>query len=85
MRKFKLLVVYLDEKYLLSFKLIMLLISAYFLYEAYIVYETGIADKGSYVIRVGEHRGYYSFLMKKCAFGLFFMWLGTFGSKKKET
>ena len=77
------LVVYLDKRYLLAFKICMLLVSLPFLYDVFIILSSGIADSGAYVVKRGEGWGYYVYLFKKSAFAFLFVWLGTLGSKEK--
>lgn len=74
----------LDKRYIVPFRLIMLLIAVPFAMEVYEVLATGVADKGSYVVTRGEHWGYYAHLAKYLAFALLFLWLGSFGVKDKE-
>ncbi len=80
----KILRVYLDRKYLVGFRIIMLLVACFFLVEAYEIYSSGEAISRRNVATLGvsesEDFAYYSALGKKLAFGLFFTWLGTFGS-----
>jgi len=73
----------LDKKYIVPFRIIMLLIAVPFAIEVYEVLTTGIADKGSYTITRGEDWGYYAHLGKYLSFALFFLWLGSFGVKDK--
>ena len=77
------LVVYLDKRYLLAFKICMLLVSLPFLYDVFIILSSGLADSGEYVVKRGEGWGYYAYFFKKSAFAFLFVWLGTLGSKEK--
>ena len=80
------LVVEINKKYLMGFKVAMIMISVPFVIDAYEIYKSGsyINKDGFEYIR-GESRGYYSFLVKKAVYASFFIWLGTFGSKCKAT
>lgn len=59
------LVVYLDKKYLLAFRITMLLVSLPFLHDVYLILASGIADSGKYIVSRGEGWGYYAYLFKK--------------------
>lgn len=83
MNKFKLIRIYIDKKYILAFRIIMLLISWPFVVDVYEIISTGIADTGKYISVKGEDWGYYAYLSKKLAFSLFFIWLGSFGVQDK--
>lgn len=78
------LVVYLDKKYLLAFRITMLLVSLPFLHDVYLILASGIADSGEYIVNRGEGWGYYAYLFKKSAFAFLFIWLGTLGAKGKS-
>lgn len=77
------LVVYLDKKYLVAFRITMLVVSLPFLNDVYLIIDSGIADSGEYIINRGEGWGYYAYLFKKSAFAFLFIWLGTLGAKEK--
>ncbi len=77
------LVVYLDKKYLLAFRITMIIVSIPFLQDVYVVLSTGIANSGGVITEKGEGWGYYAYLFKKLAFALLFLWLGSFGAKDK--
>ncbi len=66
----------------------MLLLASFFLVDAYEIYSSGEAVNRRNVATLGisasEDFSYYSALGKKLAFGLFFTWLGTFGSKNND-
>lgn len=80
------LVVELNKKYLIGFKIIMFLISIPFVVDAY-----EICITGSYVNKYGHEytpegptRGFYSYLIQKIVFAMFFIWLASFGSTVKK-
>ena len=73
----------LDRKYILPFRIIMLLIAAPFVAEVFEVLTTGVADRGIDVIARGENWGFYAHLAKYTSFALLFLWLGSFGVKDK--
>lgn len=77
------LVVYLDKKFLLAFRITMLIVSLPFLHDIYTVLSTGVANSGGVITEKGEGWGYYAYLFKKLAFAFLFIWLGTFGAKDK--
>ena len=79
MSKIKLLKVYLDKKYLIPFRLVMLLVSLPFVIDIYVALDTGFSG-GRIAFSSGEF-GYYSYISKKAAFSAFFLWLASFGSK----
>lgn len=78
------LIVFIERKYLLAFRITTILISLPFLHDIYIVLATNVADSGRYIAERGEDWGYYAYLFKKFAFAFLFLWLGTFGSRDKS-
>lgn len=77
------LIVFIEKRYLLAFRITMIFISLPFLHDIYTVLATDVADSGRYIAERGEDWGYYAYLFKKFAFAFLFLWLGTFGSRDK--
>lgn len=75
--------VYLERKYILPFRMVMLLATVPFLINMYDAINTGIAFSGRYYVEAYTS-GFYVYLLKQGAFLLLFLWLGTFGVSKKE-
>lgn len=80
--------VYIKKKYLLGFRIVMLIVALPFLGDAYNAIITGeiLTNRGN--LRVLDETStsnfaYYAALGKEVIFSLFFLWLATFGSKKK--
>lgn len=83
MQKSKLLIVYLDSKYLWLFRIVMFLVSIPFLSNCYETVLSGVAISGKYVYP-NNNWGYYAYLFKELAFSLLFLWLATFGSQLSD-
>jgi hypothetical protein len=75
----------LEKKFVIPFRIVMILIALPFALEAYNVVTTGVADRGIDVVSRGEHWGYYAHLAKHASFALLFLWLGSFGVRDKAT
>ncbi len=85
----KIIRVYMDKRFLLVFRFLMLLVALFFLAEAYKTYATGESfGRGSNHAILGESStddfAYYAELVKEFVFGVFFIWLGTLGSRSVE-
>lgn len=85
MKEPELIRVYLKRKYVLAFRIVMLLVSWPFIFDVYQVIVAGSANLGTHIAVRGEDWGYYAHLSKKGIFALFFLWLGTFGTKDIAT
>lgn len=81
MSKRKPLTVYISKRYLLAFRILMLLIATYFLIDMYEVWIHGIVNQGSVTHIKGDGLGFYSYFLKKVSFTCLFLWLATFGAK----
>lgn len=81
MKEFKLIRVYLEKKNILPFRIMMLVASWPFLVGAFEVAVSGSASLWTHVATRGEDWGYYTNLIMKATFALFFLWLGTFGTR----
>lgn len=84
----KIIRVFLEKKFLLGFRLIMLLIAMFFLMGAYEIYSSGESfGRGGNHAVLGESStenfAYYAELIKELVFAILFIWLGTFGSRSK--
>lgn len=85
MYKFKLIRIYVDKKYLLSFKLVVLILALPFLYKVYDLITTGMVIDGEHTFIKGEDSGFYSYLINYITFSALLLWLGFFGFKDKAT
>ncbi len=79
----KLIRVYLERKYLLTFRIVMLLIAMHFVEDLFITISTGVAEVRSSAFIRGEHWGYYAHTFKVSMIVIVFVWLGSFGAKEK--
>jgi hypothetical protein len=84
MAKLKIIKVYLDKKYLLAFRVAMILVALPFILNVYETLTSGVALDGKFTFIQGEHWGYYSYLSKNLAFSFLFLWLGLFGTEEKK-
>lgn len=82
----KLLVVYMEKKYLLGFKLLMMVLAIPVALEIIDIISSGsvVNSKGKELILGEESYAFYSKLIKEIAIFVLFSWLGTFGSKVKR-
>ncbi len=76
--------VYLEKKFLLAFRLLMLFVALYFLWPVYKAFDQG------YIIAKGSKSSindtsFYFFVFKELLIAALFIWLGTGGSKEKKT
>lgn len=84
MSELKLIRIFVEKKFLLPLRIVLLLVAMPFLFDAYEVLISGVADNGKTVRIRGQDWGYFLYLGKKVAFALFFIWLATGGLKEKE-
>jgi hypothetical protein len=83
MKKDILIRIYLDRKYLLAFRILLISISAYFLWEVFIALQQGhTMVKGSE--STSNQPSFYIHLLKYIFVFLLFFWLGTGGAKEKK-
>lgn len=75
--------VYLERKFLYAFKVVMILVAVPFALEFYEILTTQKATLRTVTVSQGEHWGFYAELIKNGSIALFFLWLGTLGSKEK--
>lgn len=77
--------VYIRNKYLIGFRIVMLLLALPIAIDIYEIVQTGEAVRKDVVLMNdnNSHR-YYAYLLKQVMFFCFFFWLGTFGSKGKD-
>ncbi len=83
MQKSKFLIVDIDKKYLLVFRITMFLASIPFIVNIYDTIVNEMAISGKYIYPK-ENWGYYAYLFKELAFSFLFLWLATFGSREKD-
>jgi len=85
MSKVRLIRVYLEKKYLLAFRAVMLMVAVPFFITVYKALISGSIETRSGAIEtLGNGSGFYIIILEKIAFILFFIWIGTFGSAEKK-
>ena len=80
----KLIKYHVDKKYIWPLRIFFLLASIPFVYNVYETVATSVAIDGKFTFVKGEHRGYYSYLLKQLAISLLLLWLGLFGVRAKN-
>lgn len=75
--------VYLEKKFLFSFRLLMFFAATFFLWPIYDAFNDGyVVVKG--VKRLEGQESFYSYLIKEAAIAAMFIWLGTGGVREKK-
>jgi len=74
----------LDKKYVVMFRVVMLIAAIPFVREVYEIIVSGEAELRSFTATRGDHWGYYAELSKESMIALFLLWMGTFGVKAKD-
>lgn len=75
--------VYLEKKFLLAFRLLMIFVALYFLWPIYGAFNDGyVIVKGSK--RMEGQMSFYSYLIKDLLIAALFIWLGTGGAREKK-
>lgn len=75
--------VYLEKKFLLAFRMLMIFVALYFLWPVYNAFDNG------YIIAKGSKNSindpsFYFFVFKELLIAALFIWLGTGGAREKK-
>jgi len=83
MKSDTLICVYLEKKFLLAFRCLMIFVALFFLWPIYIAFNDGyVIGKGSK--RMASELSFYSYLLKEFFIASLFIWLGTGGAREKK-
>ena len=83
MKKDTLIRVYLEKKFVLAFRLLMIFVALFFLWPIYDAFNSGyVVAKGSK--RMEGEMSFYTYLIKELVIAALFIWLGTGGVREKE-
>lgn len=76
--------IYIHKKYLVAFRIVMIIAALPFADNVYDAVTTGTTNLRTDYVTRGEHWGFYANVAKNLAFTFFFIWLATGGTRKVD-
>ena len=75
--------IYVGKKFLMGYRILMLLIASFFLWSIYTAFDNGFAFSKGREIPINDS-SFPFFVVREFAFALLFIWLGTGGASEKK-